>query len=308
MHVILQNHSSYPVDDELRRSSHAPQALVDAVIRDQEQAGVDVVTDGQVHCTDPIAHVLRGFDGVDVRVERSRADSSHAICRPVVRAELRRRAPILRDDFSVARQRSRLPVKPILPGPYTVARMCVIESGPYRDVPALAHAFSTVLALEVEDLVTAGAQFIQIDEPAILSHAADLRLLREVLEPLWAARGSARIVLATYGNDVEPLYAQLNSVPADIIALDCTRSPKLADLIAATGASKVLALGLVDGYNPQLESAADIARHVDRLLKRYTLDSVHLLPSCGLGQLSCDQARAKLALLAHIRQMIRPLA
>jgi len=295
------------VDADVRRAA-SPTAVVDAVIDDQARAGLDVVTDGQASAPDAIAHLLRDIDGVEAISQPSHSTTSTSVCWPVIRGALRRRAPILRDDFHRAQQRSRLPVKPILPGAYTLARLSVIESGPYRDVAALAHAFGAVLASEVQDLVAAGAQFIQIEEPAILSHPNDIRLLREVLEPLWAVRGSAQIVLAVYGADAEPLYAQLNSTPADIIALDFVRSPKLSELIAATGASKVLALGFVDGSNPHLESATDVARQVEGLLKRYTLDSIHLLPSCGLGQLARDSARAKLALLAQIRQMIRPLA
>jgi 5-methyltetrahydropteroyltriglutamate--homocysteine methyltransferase len=223
----------------------------------------------------------------------------------VITASLRRPRSILRDDFVYASHVSRLPVKPVLPGPYTLARLSAIESGPYADVAGLAHAFSEILAAEVYDLGQAGARYIQIDEPAILSHSADIRLLRQLLEPLWSARGGAELVVATYGGDAEPLYAQLNSLPADILALDFLASPRLAALIAATGASKVLALGLIDGCHPRLEEASAVARQVDTILKRYVLDSLHLLPSCGLQGLPRDSARAKLELLGHVRELLR---
>src|SRR5260370_42343403 len=94
-----------------------------------------------------------------------------------------------------------------------------------------------------------------MDEPAIVEFAVDIHLLRQVLEPLWDARGAAQLVLATYGGDAEPLYAQLNSLPADIIALDVARNPGLAAVIAAPGASKILGLGVVGGGKPELGSA-----------------------------------------------------
>ena len=150
----------------------------------------------------------------------------------------------------------------------------------------------------------AGARMIQIEEPAILAHPEDIRLLRQLLEPLWAVRGAAQLVVATYFGDAEPLYAQLNSLPADIIALDLTYSPRLAATVAATGASKTLALGIIDGRNTRLEHADSVARQVDALLQHYTLETVHLLPSCGLEYLPRDCARAKLALLAQVRRVI----
>jgi 5-methyltetrahydropteroyltriglutamate--homocysteine methyltransferase len=137
-----------------------------------------------------------------------------------------------------------------------------------------------------------------------LQHPEDIRLLRQLLEPLWAARGPAQLAVATYFGDAEPLYAQLNSLPADILALDFTYSPRLADTIAATGSSKLLALGLVDGRNTRREDANDVARQVDALLQHYTLDAVHLLPSCGLEYLPRDRARGKLELLAHVRRLL----
>src|SRR5262249_30381352 len=142
------------------------------------------------------------------------------------------------------------------------------------------------------------------EEPALLSHPHDIRMARQLLEPLWAARGSAQLALAVYFGDAEPLYAQLNSLPADMLVLDFTYSPSLIDTIAATGTSKLLAVGLIDGRNTRLEDPARIARQVDRLLRRYSLDTVHLVPSCGLEYLPHERARAKLALLAQVRALL----
>ena len=324
MELILQNHSSYPRIDEqpgqprLRRAHAAGErgaidseelvaierAQIDAVIHEQEEAGVDVVTDGQVGWHDPVSHVMGRLDGVRLDGPLRYLDTNAYFRQPVVTGRLRRRAPIVVDDFALARIAAERRVKPVLPGPYTLARLSVLESGPYDGVPALAHALSEVLAAEVSELAQAGAEFIQIEEPAILSHPADIRLFRQLLEPLWAARNRAQLMVATYFGDAAPLYAQLNSVPADVLVLDFTYSATLLDVIRATGASAALGLGVVDGRNTRMESAALVARQVEDALRRYALDTVHLLPSCGLGHLPRDSARAKLALLAEIKGMV----
>ena len=324
MEFVLQNHSSYPrVGDKpgqqrLRRALAAREraeidaaelaaienATVDQIVHEQEDAGLDIVTDGQIRWYDPISHVMGSLDGVRINGLLRYFDTNFYFRQPVVHAAVVRRGSIGREDFAMASRAARVPVKPVLPGPYTLARLSVIESGSYAGIEALAHALSEALAAEVAELVRAGAQILQIEEPAILGHPQDIRLLRQLLEPLWAARGTAQLVVATYFGDAEPLYAQLNSLPADILALDFTYSPRLAETIAAVGASKVLALGMVDGRNTRMEHADALARRVDALLQHYTLDSIHLLPSCGLEYLPHDHARAKLELLAHTRRLL----
>jgi 5-methyltetrahydropteroyltriglutamate--homocysteine methyltransferase len=324
MDIALQNHSSYPRTGDQPgqrdlRYAHAARgrgaisasefavierAQIDAAIHEQEQAGLDIVTDGQMRWSDPISHVMGTLDGVRIGGLLRFFDTEGYFRQPVVTAAIRRRAPICRDDFTTACYATRRVVKPVLPGPYTLARLCLLQSGPYRDVAELAYALSEVLAAEVSELVGAGARMIQIDEPAILAHPGDVRLLRQLLEPLSAAGAGAQLVVATYFGDAEPLYAQLNSLPGDILALDFTSSPRLLEVIAATGASKVLALGLIDGRTTGLEDVNTVARQVDRILQHYVLDSMHLLPSCGLEYLARDRARAKLGLLAQVRKLV----
>jgi 5-methyltetrahydropteroyltriglutamate--homocysteine methyltransferase len=324
MEFVLQNHSSYPrVGDKpgqqrLRRALAAREraeidiaeltaiekATVDEIVHEQEQAGVDVVTDGQIRWYDPISHVMGKLDGVRINGLLRYFDTNFYFRQPVVRAGVQHSTAIAGEEFRQTSLAAHVPVKPVLPGPYTVARLSVIESDVYANTTALARALSEALAAEVAALAGAGARLIQIEEPAILAHPEDIRLLRQLLEPLWMARGAAQLILATYFGDAEPLYAQLNSLPADILALDFTYSPRLPQTIAAVGASKALALGIVDGRNTRLESADDVARQVEALLQHYTLDVVHLLPSCGLEYLPRARARAKLNLLADVRRVL----
>ncbi len=307
MDVILQNHSTYPDADHAM--SQRPGSLdkreseerLAAVLREQAEAGLDVITDGW---PDPFARLAAGLEGVRVGERAGLLDTGQRYCRPVVTGAVRRPRPILSSDFIRASAMSKLPLKPVLPGPYTLARFSRIESAPYTGVGGLAEVFSQVLAAEVQDLQRAGARYIQIQEPAILAYPADIRLLRSLLEPLWSARGAAELIVATDCGDAAPLYAQLNSLPADIVALDCTRSQSLRDLVAATGASKVLALGLVDGGADALEDPGTLARQAELMLKRYVLDRVHLLPACGFHGLPRATARAKLAVLHHVRELV----
>jgi 5-methyltetrahydropteroyltriglutamate--homocysteine methyltransferase len=171
----------------------------------------------------------------------------------------------------------------------------------------LAEDLSHLLAGEVSDLARAGAKLIQVDEPCILRHPDDIRLLRDLLEPLKVAAGdTCELMVCTYFGDAASLYAQLNSLPADIVALDLTAGGRLADVLADTGSGKILALGVTNGRSTGMEDVYLLTHLLERILHRYVHDVVFLQPSCGLALLPPSRARAKLALLASIRDALDP--
>jgi methionine synthase II (cobalamin-independent) len=144
---------------------------------------------------------------------------------------------------------------------------------------------------------------IHIDEQLILSFPDDVRLLRVLLEPLYdAAGGGARLLVSTYGSDATASYAQLNTLPADAIAIDCASDPAICDEIAAHGSGKPLALGIVDGSPPP--SAVVLAERVRRCLRRYPFDELILQPAAGLGRVPPQAAQQALARLVEVRALL----
>jgi 5-methyltetrahydropteroyltriglutamate--homocysteine methyltransferase len=303
MDFVLANHSSYPGGGEGAGRPDPP--LIAAVVAEQVGAGLDVVTDGQIGWDDPISHVMGQFDGVRVGPAAVFPGTCAPYRQPLIHGVVRRVRPVVAEAFVVAQRASPKPVKPVLPGPYTLAQFSRIEAGPYQTHAALAQALAELLAQEVTDLVARGAQVIQLDEPAVLQPGADFRLIRDVFDPIWAARGTAQLVVATYWGDAGPVYAQLDSIPADVLAIDVPSTPSLVDLVASAGAGKELALGIVDGRSNRLEPCENLARDIGRMLQRYIFDRVYLQPSCGLGTLSAAQARQKLQRLGEIAVLVR---
>jgi 5-methyltetrahydropteroyltriglutamate--homocysteine methyltransferase len=308
MKALVANHSSYPPAFDTQGDRHrGKESLEDigAVIEDQEKAGVDVVTDGQISWADPVSHLMRHLDGARRGEPQPFLDSAIRFRPPIIEAKLRCRASLTVEDYGRASKVSVRPVKAVLMGPYTLAYCSHIATTAYRNLPDLAADLSVILAQEVRDLARAGARLIQIDEPLILRRSGDIRLLRDLLEPLKVAAGDdSQLMLATYFGDAEPLYAQLDSLPADIVALDLADGHGLADVVAATGSGKILALGVTNGRSTGMEDVDSLTREVGRILHRYIHDVVYLQPSCGLGSLSRSQARAKLSLLSSVRDAL----
>jgi 5-methyltetrahydropteroyltriglutamate--homocysteine methyltransferase len=277
------------IEDEVAREA----------ILEQVTAGVELPTDGQVRWYDPISHLARPLANVAINGLLRYFDTNFYFRQPVVSGPLRRSEPILRREFETARAAAApRAVKPVLTGPFTLARGSILEGG-YPDRAALAHAYAEVLAQEITDLARAGAALIQIDEPFLLRHPEEVDLVRDTFRVLAAARGPAQLACYTFFGDAVPLYEQLQSFPVDVLGLDFTYSPGLPRRVAEAGSDKVLGLGLVDGRNTKLETTESVYRVLDTVLPRLG-DTVYLGPSCGLEFLPRARARAKLETLARL--------
>ncbi len=263
------------------------------VVAEQVAAGVELPTDGHVRWYDPISHVARSLANVTINGLLRYFDTNFYFRQPVVRGRLSRTEPVLAREFAVARAAATpRPVKPVLTGPYSLAQGSILEGG-YRDRRALAHAYAEVVAQEIADLARAGASLIQVDEPFLLQHPEDADVVLDTFRVLDAARGDARLACYTYFGDALPLYDELQALPVDVLGLDFTYSPKLAQRIAEAGSGKTLGLGLIDGRNTKLETAATVYPALDRVLPRLG-GTAYLNPSCGLEFLPRERARAKL--------------
>ena len=223
------------------------------------------MTDGQVRWYDPISHLARHCEGIQINGLLRYFDTNFYFRQPVVSGRIRRREPVLRREFEVARAATDRVVKPVMTGPYSLACGSILEGG-YRTRRELAHAYAEVLAQEVADLVHAGAAVIQVDEPYLLRHPEDADLVREGIATLAAARGRAHLALYTFFGDALPLWDDLMAMPVDLVGLDLTYGPKLADRIAEAGAPRTLVLGVIDGRNTKLESRDALLRILDRVL------------------------------------------
>jgi 5-methyltetrahydropteroyltriglutamate--homocysteine methyltransferase len=269
------------------------------VLAEQAGVGLELLTDGQIRWYDPISHLARPLTNVTINGLLRYFDTNFYFRQPVVRGRIARPAPILARDFEVASAAAApRPVKPVLTGPFSLARGSILEGG-YPNRHALAQAYAEVLAQEVADLARAGATLIQVDEPYLLQHPEDVDVVREGLATLAAARGTARLACYTYFGDALPLYDDLQGLPVDVLGLDFTYSPKLARRIAETGSAKVLALGLIDGRNTKLETREVVHPVLDQVLPRLG-DTAYLNPSCGLEFLPRERARAKLETMVRL--------
>jgi 5-methyltetrahydropteroyltriglutamate--homocysteine methyltransferase len=300
----------------------AENAMVRRAIEEQVNAGVELLTDGLIRWYDPVSHLAGRLEGVKIKGLLRFFDTNFYFRQPELRARPMRKSPLVLDEYLFARntlgmmptasgKAGRLSIKPVLTGPYTLAKFSLSEDGAMNSLEARTQGYAVALAAEVEALVEAGADFIQIDEPAILKYPGDLEILRSGLLKMIEAKRKAgsgkktRFALHVYFHDCAGLYEKLAQLPVDVLGVDFTYNPMLVEVVAAAGSPIPLALGLVDARNTKLEDPAQVARLIEKMLPKIAGGSAWLGPSAGLEYLPRDRAYAKLELLGKIRAEVQ---
>ena len=306
----------------------AENAVIRRAIAEQVKAGLDVVTDGLIRWRDPISHIAGKLENVRIEDSLRLLDTDFHYCQPVLTGKPTRKTALVVDEFAFARnalghlptprnKAGKLSIKPVVTGPYTLAKLSLSEQPSNRDVglraalEARAMAFAEALAAEVTALAQAGAGLIQVDEPAAIRHPEDWEILEKSLALLALACDraadagrKAELAVYFYYEDCAPLYEKLVALPVDVVGLDFAANSRLVDIIASTGSPKPLGLGLVDGRDTRLEDAASIARQIERLMPKIQAGRAYLGTSSGLEHLPREIAYAKLALLSKVRATI----
>src|ERR1700677_3751519 len=168
-------------------------------ISDQVKAGLEIITDGQIRWNDPISHLAAKLDNISLQDSLIFFDTQKLFRQPVFSGKPARRGPMVVDEYSFARnalghlptppgKAGKLAIKPVLMGPYTLAKLSASESqgkNGSRDHSAgleeRVHAYAEILALEIEALAQSGAHLIQLDEPAILKHPEDWAIFEQAI-------------------------------------------------------------------------------------------------------------------------------
>ena len=275
----------------------AREGLVREAIAEQEAAGVDIVTDGHVHWDDIVTPFARHMSGFEIGGLIRFFDNNVYYRRPVCTGPVEWRGPSSVAQWQFASSVASVPVKAVIPGPVTFARLSVDEH--YADHAGFVTAVAGVLAQEAAELVAAGVKHLQIDEPSLLDAPVELALARSALETVVAEASGAEVTLATYFGDAKRLGAELFTLPADVFALDLVSGPESRNLIADLPRGKKLQAGIVDARNTRLEDLQALVVEIGTLAEQVGEDGLRVAPSASLEFLPREKARAKLERLAE---------
>jgi 5-methyltetrahydropteroyltriglutamate--homocysteine methyltransferase len=275
--------------DELRQ---VEDEVTIEVIQEQVEAGIDIVSDGQIRWEDDQTYFARQMGGFTIDGLIRYFDTNTYYRQPIVTGAVQWREPIAVEDYRFAAAHSPRPVKALVTGPYTLAALSANEH--YGSFGELVLALARELRQEVLALEKAGAPIIQVNEPAILKQKEDFPLFRQALERMMEGV-TVEAHLYTWFGDIEGLFPEILELPLSAIGLDFVMGPANYDIIRRAPFTKKLGLGIVDARNTKLETVEEIVDSIRRVSDVLPLEDSYVNPSCSLEYLPRETAQAKLA-------------
>ena len=301
------------------------QAQRDAVLialKEQEAAGIDVVTDGEQSRQHFVHGFLERLEGIDfgkrvtigIRADRYKAEV------PTVTGPIARRAPVHVDEVRWARAHTTRRLKFTIPGPMTIVDTLADEH--YHDRARLALAFARVINEEARELVAAGLDVLQLDEPAFNVYMDDVAAWGiEALHRATEGLACTTAVHICYGYGIkanvdwkktlgaewrqyERTFPLLAKSRIDQISLECANSRVPLELLDLLRGKDVMA-GVIDVATHEVETAEQVAARIREVMRH--VEPARLLPctNCGMVPLPRAVARAKLQALGAGTRLVR---
>jgi len=267
------------------------------VIQQQVDAGIDIVSDGQIRWDDDQTYVPRRLGGIQIGGLQRYMDTNTYYREPEVTGEITWAEPVLARDWEFAQKNSTRPVKAILPGPFTLAALSVDKH--YGSLEKLALAYADALRNEVDALVAAGCKHIQANDPAIVKRKGDVAAFSAAITRLFDGVSGAETGLYTWFGDVNGILPQLLDLPVDVIGLDFAAGKGNWDALKGASFGKTLGFGFVDGRNVRMETPGEVADAVKRIAALVPEDRLRVNPSCGLEYVPRETAFEKLKIMVQ---------
>ena len=297
----------------------APERLAEAqddatrlAISDMEEAGIDIITDGEMRRESYSNHFSNALDGIDRNVpgagltRTGRPDVVPLVNGPIVRS-----APVEIDAARFLVAHTDRATKVTLPGAFTMSQQA--QNDYYTTRRELALAFADALNAEIRELFEVGIDVVQIDEPYLQSFIEDAReyAVEAINRSLVGIEGTT--VLHTcfgYGHFISaknsgyPFLDELGDTLAAQLAIEAAQ-PNL-DLSVLDGLSRhTIVLGVVDLGDPEPDAPDIVAKRIEAALEHVPVERLVLAPDCGMKYLSRTLARQKLDSLVAGAALVR---
>ena len=288
----------------------------------QEDAGIDIVSDGEQARQHFVHGFLEGVDGIDFgrRVRIGIRDNRYEALVPTVTGPLRRKGAVHAAEAMIARSHTARRLKFTLPGPMTIVD--TIADAHYGDRTRLAMAFAELLNEEARELAAIGVDVIQFDEPAFnvyLDAVVDwgIAALHRAIDGLscttavhicygYGIRANIewKQTLGAEWRQYERIFPALAQSRIDQVSLECANSRVPLELLELLRGKDVL-VGAIDVASPVAETPDEVAATIDKALRFVPPERLYPCTNCGMAPLDRTLADQKLAALAAGAALVR---
>ena len=280
----------------------------------QEDAGIDILTEGEQARQHFVHGFLEKIEGIDFahKVEMGIRKDRYKAMVPQVVAPLRLKDRVHAFEARVARTHTKKKLKFTLPGPMTI--IDTIADRYYGDRVKMAFAFAELLNEEAKALQADGVDLVQFDEPAFNVYMDEvndwgIKALERAAEGLTC--GTAVHICYGYGikantdwketlgaqwRQYEQIFPAIDASPIQQVAIECRNSKVPLDLLALLK-TKIVQAGVIDVANDEVETAEDVVKVIDAVSKFVPKSNIIATTNCGMAPMRRDIAEAKLMAL-----------
>ena len=291
-------------------------------IKEQEDAGIGIVTDGEQFRIHFVHGFLEHVEGIDwaLKTQMGIRNNRYVVDVPTVTSAVRRKGQVHKDQAAFVRAHTRNKVKFTLPGPMTICD--TIADKHYGRRADMAMAFAELLNEEARELEAAGVDLIQFDEPAFnvfaddvnewgiaaLERAAQGLRCQTAVHICYGYGIKANIewkqTLGSEWRQYEAIFPSINASRIDQVSLECANSRVPASLMGLLK-DKVVMVGVIDVATNRVETAEEVAATIESALEFVDAERLSPCTNCGLAPLPRDVAVGKLHALGAGARLAR---
>jgi len=281
-------------------------------IRDQERAGLDIITDGEQRRESYSNRFATALEGVDIDNPGTALDrSGHPNPVPRIVGKIRRKQPVQVRDVQFLRANTDRTIKITVPGPFTMSQQA--QNNFYKDDQEMVLDYAVAVNAEIKDLFAAGADIVQIDEPYMQARPEKARKygLRGLEAALDGVKGTTAIHIC-FGYaaiiHVRPsgysFLPELAESPVQQVSIETAQS-NLDCSILEKLPGKTIILGTIDLSDIAIETPETVAARIRRALPYVPVERIVVAPDCGLKYLPRNIAFGKMRAMVEGAEMVR---
>ena len=281
-------------------------------IRAQEEAGLDVITDGEVRRESYSNRFATALEGVDIDNPGTALDrSGHPNPVPRIAGKIRRKHPVEVDDLKFLRAHTDRKIKMTVPGPFTMSQQA--QNDFYKSDEDAAMDYAVAVNAEIRDLFAAGADIVQIDEPYMQARPEKARQygLRALNRALEDVKGTTAVHIC-FGYaaviHVRPsgysFLGELAACSCNQVSIETAQSNLDCSVLKSLPAKKII-LGVINLDDLKVENPQIVAGRIRRALPYAKAEDIIIAPDCGMKYLPRDVAFGKMKAMVEGARILR---